>query len=343
MKLNLAICVASLVASHAMAQTPDPFMGDWSGSLKLNGADTQNVAVYMIPLSGGNYEMKVVSEFNKRVPTLFHLKGQLQDGKFMMVDNIPFDTGHVVRSVDDGVVVNATLWAGAVKDGALTGKISGTKHGEFTLKQSQRLSPTLGKAAPAGAVVILDGKNLDAWQPRDPNAGSVKWKLVDGGAMEVNGGDIMTKEQFGDHKLHLEFRTPYMPTSFGQGRGNSGVYLQGRYEVQVLDSYGLEGEDNECGGIYQVSKPAANMAAPPLQWQSYDMTFRAPRFDANGQKTANARVTIVHNGVTIHNDLELPRTTGGAIDAKESATGPLLLQDHGNPVQYRNIWIEKIH
>ncbi len=150
---------------------------------------------------------------------------------------------------------------------------------------------------------------------------------------------MMTRQQFSDFKLHIEFRTPYMPNSKGQGRGNSGVYLQGRYEVQVLDSYGLEGKDNECGGIYKVGAPAVNMCAPPGQWQSYDIDFTSPKFDNRREKIADARVTVNHNGVIIHDNVAVPKPTGGAVDLRTHKPGSILLQDHGNPVQYRNIWI----
>jgi hypothetical protein len=112
--------------------------------------------------------------------------------------------------------------------------------------------------------------------------------------------------------------------------------------VQVLDSYGLEGADNECGGIYTVSRPKINMCAPPLQWQSYDITFTAAKYDGAGKKTANARLTVVHNGVVIQDNTELPRVTGGALNDRENEPESLVLQDHGNPVQYRNIWAEKL-
>jgi len=172
----------------------------------------------------------------------------------------------------------------------------------------------------------------------DPDADKVKWPIVDG-AMEVKGGNIVTKGKFKDFQLHVEFRTPFMPAARGQGRGNSGVYLQGRYEIQVLDSYGLDGRDNECGGIYQVGAPMVNMCLPPLQWQTYDITFRAPRFDASGNKTEDAVVTVVHNGVTIHDRRKLPGPTGGAMDDRISEPGGIYLQDHGNPVRFRNIWL----
>ena len=133
-----------------------------------------------------------------------------------------------------------------------------------------------------------------------------------------------------------------MPNAKGQARGNSGVYNQGRYEVQVLDSYGLSGEDNECGGIYKVARPLVNMCAPPMQWQSYDITFRGPRIDKQGKLIENVRITVIHNGVLIHDKLEIPGTTGGASDMDLHLPGPLKLQDHGNLIQYRNIWLVEI-
>ncbi|MBN1126085.1 MAG: DUF1080 domain-containing protein [Sedimentisphaerales bacterium] len=185
----------------------------------------------------------------------------------------------------------------------------------------------------------LEGKECK-WIPikLGDDKDQVKWKIVDG-AMQVGGSSIVTKRKFKDFKLHIEFRTPFMPTARGQGRGNSGVYVQGRYEVQVLDSYGLEGADNECGGIYQVGRPAVNMCAPPLQWQTYDMDFKAPQFDKEGRKTSPAVLTVVHNGVTIHYERVLPGPTGGALDGNVDQSGGIMLQDHGNPVQFRNIWI----
>jgi hypothetical protein len=147
-----------------------------------------------------------------------------------------------------------------------------------------------------------------------------------------------SKATFGDHSLHLEFRTPFMPKSRGQARGNSGMYVQSRYEVQVLDSFGLEGKDNECGGIYSISEPKVNMCFPPLSWQTYDYDFAAARYDADGKKVENARITLKHNGVVIFDDLELEHGTPGRYEEGPEKQG-LFLQDHGNPVAFRNIWV----
>jgi hypothetical protein len=194
---------------------------------------------------------------------------------------------------------------------------------------------------PSGALVLFDGGDLDRWVKADGRSAPA-WALVGGSAMEVTprSGGIITRQKFDGHfKLHVEFRVPYMPRAQGQARGNSGVYLQGRYEVQILDSYGLKSRDNDCGGVYQVATPKVNACKAPTVWQSYDIDFRAPRF-VDGKKVEPARISVVHNGVPIHEDVAIPvdNTTAG-LGGDPSQPGPILLQDHGNPVQYRNIWL----
>ena len=209
-------------------------------------------------------------------------------------------------------------------DGTLaSGKISFPKG---TLAKVERKSPTLGAAPPAGATVLFDGKSLDALENG----------RLDGDTL-IQG--ITTKGTWSNFTLHIEFKIPYMPTARGQGRGNSGCYLQGRYEVQMLDSFGLEGENNECGGIYTIAVPKLNMAFPPLAWQTYDVDYTAATYDASGKKTANARATVNHNGVLIHDQVQLDHATTSAPLPEGPTPGPIHLQDHGTPVRYRNFWI----
>ncbi|MGV3533570.1 MAG: 3-keto-disaccharide hydrolase, partial [Chthoniobacteraceae bacterium] len=159
------------------------------------------------------------------------------------------------------------------------------------------------------------------------------------GFLNTDGNDVTTKDKYGSYTLHLEFMLPYRPDARGQGRGNSGVYMVDHYEIQVLDSFGLAGKDNECGGIYQKANPKVNMCLPPLTWQTYDIEFTKAETDADGKKIKNAILSVRHNGVPIHENLELTGKTGGARAEPEGTPGPIKLQGHGNPLQYRNIWI----
>jgi type 1 glutamine amidotransferase len=198
--------------------------------------------------------------------------------------------------------------------------------------------PDYSPPPPPGARVLVDGKTLAGWIHRG-GAQEAAWKLVEGTAEVVAGtSDLVTRESFGDALIHVEFRIPSMPEAEGQGRGNSGVYVQGRYEVQVLDSYGLASGLGDCGALYGQKVPDVNACRKPERWQAYDIEFQAPRFDASGARSAGARITVWHNGRLIHQDVELQGPTAGGLEG-ESATGPLLLQDHGNPVRYRNVWV----
>jgi hypothetical protein len=199
--------------------------------------------------------------------------------------------------------------------------------------------------APKDAVILFDGKDLSNWT--DMKGEPATWKLEDGYA-EVNKGDIRTKDTFGpDFQLHVEFWLPLMPDAKGQARANSGVYLQGRYEIQVLDSYMNDTYDNgSVGALYGIiapNKEAQQKAVkPPEQWNAYDITFRAPRVDDQGKVTEPGRVTVVLNGVALIDDGKFDKVTGGALDDKLGTPGPIRLQDHGNKVRYRNIWLVKL-
>jgi hypothetical protein len=228
--------------------------------------------------------------------------------------------------IEDGVVKFSGKGISAeIKDS----KITVTKEGAspFTLARVERKSPTLGKKAPEGAIVLFDGSSVDGWK---------KGKMTDG--LLLHG--TTSKETFQNYHLHLEFMPPYRPFDRGQGRGNSGVYHQGRYETQVLDSFGLEGKMNETGGIYSIAAPRLNMCFPPLNWQTYDVDFTAAIFE-NGKKVKNGRITVKLNGVLIQDNIELTHSTTASPLKESAAPGPIYLQNHGNPVFYKNIWIIK--
>jgi hypothetical protein len=209
---------------------------------------------------------------------------------------------------DKLVSLSGDGWSGTIADGKLSGK---TKGGEsFSLKRVERKSPTLGDKPPEGAVVLFDGKNADEW------AGG---RIVE---KDLLYRGTTSKKGFATGKLHLEFRTPYQPTAGGQGRGNSGVYILGR-EIQVLDSFGLTGAKDECAAFYGSAAPSVNMCLPPLTWQTYDVEIRP---DEQGKLLA----TVWHNGVKVHEKYP--------IAGKGAKPAGIHLQDHGNPVVYRNIW-----
>lgn len=199
---------------------------------------------------------------------------------------------------------------------------------------------TAGQAGspPSDALVLFGGSSTD------PFSGG-PWRVVDG-ALEVNGkGDIQTVESFGDVQLHLEWSAPFPPESHSQGRGNSGVFFMGRYEVQVLDSWGNRTyADGQAAALYGQQPPLVNACRAPGSWQTYDIVFRAPRF-LDGQVTEPARVTVLHNGVLVQHDVAYLGATAHKQVASYSvhdATGPIRLQDHGNPVRFRNIWVRRL-
>lgn len=316
MKTLLTILVAFGVSSFAMAKGPqitDPddadqdftFQGEYTGTLEIDGSD-QKMGVQVIALGDGKFES---------VGYVGGLPGDGWDGSerhgglgTRKGDSVEFQNENVEAVAKNGEIV-------VTADGSTLG----------TLKRIQRQSPTLGKKPPEGAVSLFDGKSAAGWE----NGRIENGLLVQG---------TTSHRKFQDHKLHIEFRIPYQPQDRGQGRGNSGLYLQGRYEVQMLDSFGLEGKNNECGGIYSIKAPDVNMCFPPLAWQTYDVEFRAGKFDADGKMTAKPRMTVYHNGVLIHEGVELPKSTTAAPIKPGPEPGPIFLQDHGCPVRYRNIW-----
>lgn len=216
------------------------------------------------------------------------------------------------------IVILQTGYAAVVKN-------SGGERMGF-LQPIKRHSATIDAKPPENAIVLFDGQNIDKLQ----NA-----KITSDGLLEVG---CETKETYRNFTLHAEFRTPYMPHARGQDRANSGFYLQKRYEVQVLDSFGLDPLNNDCGALYKFKAPDLNMSFPPLRWQTYDVSFTAPTFASNGCKICKGRITVRHNGVLIHNQVELENKTGGGSPEGPNPM-PILFQNHGNPVNFRNIWL----
>ncbi|MHC4400203.1 MAG: 3-keto-disaccharide hydrolase [Planctomycetota bacterium] len=307
---------------------PEPFLGDWQG---------EGLVAQVIPRGGGNYQINLLPEFDVKCEPLAVVEAQAANG--------------VLRFDQD-------RWAGELKGGRFTGSrpVEG-KSVAFELKKVVRLSPTLGAKPPEGAVVLFDGTGFDQWQVHRSKIPSseIVWELSDGSMRvapidrkSLAGHSIATKRAFQDLQLHLEFRLPLMADRTGQARANGGVTLEDYnwYEVQILDSYGLEGRDNECGGIYKVAAPAVNMCRPPLVWQTYDIEFHAPRYDTDGRRTRPGRISVKHNGVRIHKDVELPDSPGAQKRRKANpgsvTVGRIILHYHKNPIEYRNIWLKQL-
>lgn len=294
-------------ADPAKADADFVFQGEYVGVVKSEEGD-KKIGVQLIALGDGKFQ------------AVAHMGGLPGDG---------WDKAEP-RKVDgareDDVVKISTDEAKAiVKDGAITVQVAGVQLLE--MQKMERTSPTLNVRPPAGAVVLFDGTTAEHFE---------KGQLTEEGLLMPG---VTSKQKFQDFSLHLEFKTPYLPAARGQARGNSGCYLQGRYEVQILDSFGLAGKNNECGGIYEIKDPDVNMCLPPLAWQTYDIDYTAARYDGEGNKQANARISVRHNGVVVQDNVELPRATRAAPVKEGPAPGPIYLQDHGNPVRFRNVWV----
>ncbi|MBS1722267.1 MAG: DUF1080 domain-containing protein [Armatimonadetes bacterium] len=195
--------------------------------------------------------------------------------------------------------------------------------------------------APKGAVVLFDGTSTKEWVHRGTGK-PCEWDIVEGALVVKQGTpDILTKREFGDYRLHLEFWLPLMADQTSQGRANSGVYNHGRYEIQILDSFKNPTDAfGDCGAIYGEKEPDQYALLPPERWNTYDIVFRAPRFKKDGTVSEKPRITVDQNGIRIHTDVEIRECpTRAGLDGPQPKTGPILLQDHGAPVRYRNIWI----
>ena len=330
---NLIISIAAVLLTTASAQEPpgnngrkvekppnfspakpDPLIGDWQGT---------GVMVAQVTVNGdGKYQANLLSAFDREKNFTASLEG---------------------TSSADGIDFTGDGWTGQIKNSHFTG---GKGDQKFDLQHTVRHSPTEGAKAPAGAIVLFDGGNLDAWAKKNGKSwlqedGPAKWKILPDGVLEVvpDADCIITHKKFGDCHVHVEFRTLGTPS-------NSGVFLEDRYEANINETYGkLTGTPN--GGFDNCTdkvEPKFRACFPPLAWQTFDIDFTAPKFDTDGNKTASARATVLFNGVKIYDNQELDLPHGAAARLGEAATGPLMLQEHGMPLQFRNIWlVEKNH
>ncbi len=310
--LSASGAVEEAIDSRFKPTVPDPAMGDWQG--------TPGYVAQVLPTDGGKYEVHVFHAFD--VPNdkpLATLTGEKSGG---------------------AIALQGGGWTGTIA-GAHLRASKGSEN--FDLQHVTRTPPTLGAKPPAGAVVLFDGKSLDAWADKKGKewlveGGPAPWKVVDGGILEVvpgTGGGIISHQRFGDCHVHVEFRTLGYPS-------NSGVFLETRYEANINETYGkLDGTPNagfdNCTPAGDTPKIRATR--PPLEWQTFDIDFTAPRFDAQGKKTADATATVLFNGVKIYDAQKLGPVKGAAGRLGEAPTGPLMLQEHGMPVQFRNIWV----
>ena len=313
----LVLTLVGLLQTSAAAQDPtqvpekDPMyalLGEFAGPIAIAENQYEPLAIQIRPLADNRFEALQYSGGlpgqTTHKPGSIKLIGQ-RSGDFVVLSGGPYA---VLADQRQCIVVN--------REGKRIG----------TLDRVTRTSPTLGAQPPAGAVVLFDGSNTDQF--------TIAEMTKDGLLKE--GADV--KPMFQDFDMHVEFRLPYMPAQIGQKRGNSGCYLQSRYEVQVLDSFAEPTTFNGCGSLYRFKTPDLNMCFPPLQWQAYDIHFTAPRWAADGSKIRNARLTVWHNGVKIHDDVELPNKTGAG-KPEEPLLLPTRFQNHSDPVRFRNIWV----
>jgi hypothetical protein len=284
------------------------FQGEYLGAVRAIDGRSVPFGVQVVALGGGQFS---ATGYQDGLPgngwdreTIIDWTGQRQGDQLPLSGN----RGTVVLELGVGRVID------------VTGQEVGT------VRRVRRTSTTLGANPPDNAIVLFDGSSVDRFEAGQITAEG--W-LAPG---------AMTKIPVRDFRLHLEFQTPFLPEARGQARGNSGVYIQRRYEVQILDSFGLPPVIDGCAALYRQQLPQLNMSFPPLSWQTYDIYFTAARWDPEGRKTSDANITVFHNGVPVHRQQPIDKPTGAG-QPETPYDGPLLLQDHGNLVQFRNVWL----
>jgi hypothetical protein len=324
------VCIAAgLTAALEQSWAQETFMGEYEGTYHADRSHTTKATAKVIAEGPAYY--RVVLQAEPLVPgaptAQFEIYGVRQGTKANLFGR-----------------ANANQWHGAISGDRLDAD-PGYYGVGLELKKITRTSPTEAAPPPEGAVVLLPFKagtppDLSAWD-------GGPWKpLPDGSLQCVPGkGSITSRQSFGDIQLHVEFWLPLMEDRFGQERANSGVFLNNVYEIQVLDSFGLVPSPGDCGAIYNQRRPLVNANLPPEQWQTYDITFHAPRMNSDGTVKEQARVTVKLNGLTVQDNSPILGATASYEPGKRpdnAAKGPLQLQDHGNQIRYRNIWLVEL-
>lgn len=313
---KLRVCAAAVVlATVAQAALADDFMGEYEGAFFPDNSVKRAATADVVAEGDGYYRIVLESPASENYESeAVEIYGR-QFGP---------EVGLFGRS-------GGYHWSGTLKNGELVAR---SDYGQsFRLNRIERKSPKAGLKPPQGAVVLLPfqpGQKPDMSQWSNPN-----WKALDNGSMQCTPGkgENRTRREFGaiEH-LHIEFWLPLEPGHRGQGRANSGVYLADEYEVQVLDSFGLTHTSGDCGGLYGIARARVNASLPPETWQTYDITFQPARLDNDGKVVEQPKITVLHNGIKIHEGQEIPKKN-------HRLKGPLQLQDHGHPIQFRNIWL----
>ena len=344
------LAIALLSTQAARAAEPDRIQGNWTGDWTLDGGGGGKQTAQIIAVGNGEYQGAFTAYDGSEMDNetfRFIISGTLVDDKISFATTIPL-----------GEKLGTFEWKAELKDGTLKGRYTNNRNytGGFMLKRVELKPDGLGAKPLPGAVVLFDGKGLDAWT--SPGGGAPTWKIV-GDALQVarkNGAKapqhLVSRMTFEDAQIHLEYRTPYLPEARGQERGNSGVFLQGRYEIQIIDNFGQPrvldnfgelADDDSTGAVFGQYAPLVNATLPPGEWQTLDILFLAPRLDANGQVERPGEITITHNGQLIQDRVKIRRPTKGAPIQDLAATAGLILEDGGQPVEYRNLWMVKLN
>lgn len=335
------IALVSLSANLATAEQPPAFMGDWAGRYidpanGTPGVRNPTLLARIIGKEDNTFEVQFLNAFERRAKPDFQREIKTRKNRLQYKDE---------------------RWEFQIEGDTLSGaQIVRLRNGKtvrapFEMKKVVRLSPTLGRPAPEGADILI-GKNLDQWQHKEGQPAT--WKLVADDTMEIfpqrsgnkDGGSLYTKKSYKDCEIHLEFKLPYEPENSGAGRSNSGIFIQNNYEVQILDSYGVDSGWTDCGALYKVSPSKVNRCSPPEQWQTYDIVFRAARYDSSGELQEHPVITVLHNGRPIHKDEVIPEipynTEIRRLAPHPNEPLPIYLQDHGHSIQFRNIWVKAL-